>query len=97
MNNVDNRQIEFLSHKLTELKSKQQICQADMDLFVRSMNDFHVDTARLSFGTVNFKQNNRVSPKGRNWFNLSANQQEESFILRNDAINLEYQNQINKN
>ena len=81
LNNVDSSEIESLSNKLTELKSKQQICQADMDQFVRSMNDFHVDTARLSFGTVHLKQNKHVSHKGPNWFNDKCKTARRKFHL----------------
>ena len=87
LNNFDIREVDILSNKLYELQVKQQICQTDMDQFVREVSDFHVKTAKLSFGTANIKQNTQVPQMVENGLTLNVNQQEKSFISRNVDIN----------
>ena len=50
LNNLEIHEIETLSRKFDELKLKEGMCQSYMDNFVMSLSNFHVETARKSFG-----------------------------------------------
>ena len=72
---------ETLSNKLDELRFKQGICQADMDHFIQSLGDFHVETARKRFGTFHLKHNPCNSTKSRHWFNDKCKSARRKFHL----------------